>query len=237
MDSDVLPFVRISGLSAALGSLIYAVGDVLLLAPKVGPTSGAPLAIDTVSRPELRRRAALLANLSILPPRRLIWGGLIGVFAAPLVLAGVFQIYQGLRPAGVAWALPPALLFAYAIAIGPFVHGSFIYLGETAQALRAGGPTREVLFRSLQRQHGVMQLGYAVIFLCTLVASFWFSAVVASGRTAFPTWMAAVNPVVATLAWLGAKRALPQRARDCTEGAGFNIAYVIFFALTTATLW
>ncbi|KYF72827.1 hypothetical protein BE11_14120 [Sorangium cellulosum] len=237
MDSDVLPFVRISGLFAALGSLIYAVGDVFLLAPKVGPTRGVPLPIDTVARPELRRRAALLANLSILPPRRLLWGGLLGVFAAPLVLAGVYPIYQGLRPAGVAWALPPALLFAYAIAVGPFVHGSFIYLGETAQALRAGGPARDALFAVLERQHGVMQLGYAVIFLCTLVASLWFSAVVASGRTAFPTWMAAVNPVATTLVWLAAKRALPARAREYTEGAGFNIAYVIFFALTTATLW
>jgi hypothetical protein len=49
--------------------------------------------------------------------------------------------------------------------------------------------------------------------------------------------MALVNPVTAFLAWALVKRILPSRIRDLTEGAGFNIAYVIFFSFTTWALW
>ena len=33
------------------------------------------------------------------------------------------------------------------------------------------------------------------------------------------------------------KRVLPQFIRDATEGAGFNIAYFVFFLCTSITLW
>lgn len=239
MSPELLTAVRLCGILALLGSLLYALGDVLLLAPKVGIVRRAPpFTLDIQAYPELRRRAALLAGLAVIPSRRLAWGGLLGVFAAPLMLAGIWQVYQGLRPAGVWLALPPALLFTYAMVIGPFIHGSFIYLGESVQALAAvGDDARTPLMGVLARLHRVMQIGYGVLFLCIIVASVWFSIAVVSGRTLFPIWMAAVNPVLATLLWLAVKRLLPGRLVDYTEGAGFNIAFLIFFALTTGTLW
>jgi hypothetical protein len=57
------------------------------------------------------------------------------------------------------------------------------------------------------------------------------------GATLFPRWMAAVNVVTLTLLWLGVKKLLPQSARDATQGAGFNIAALAFFTLTTVVLW
>ena len=45
------------------------------------------------------------------------------------------------------------------------------------------------------------------------------------------------QPVTVTIAWLLLKRVLPQFVRDGTEGAGFNIAYFVFFFCTTVTLW
>ena len=77
----------------------------------------------------------------------------------------------------------------------------------------------------------------APVIIFILIASILFSILVASGRTAFPIWMAAVNPVTLTIAWLVLKRVLPQFVRDWTEGAGFNIAFLAFFACTTITLW
>jgi hypothetical protein len=64
-----------------------------------------------------------------------------------------------------------------------------------------------------------------------------FSVLVASGATSFPTWMAYVNPVTLTIAWLLMKRILPQFVRDATEGAGFNIAFFAFFVCSTLNLW
>ena len=49
--------------------------------------------------------------------------------------------------------------------------------------------------------------------------------------------MAGVNPLTMTIVWLVGKRNLPQFVRDWTEGAGFNIAYMAFFACTTISLW
>jgi hypothetical protein len=239
MSPELLTAVHLCGILAIVGSFLYALGDVLLLAPKVGAVRQAPtLQLDVQAYPELRRRVDLLAGLAALPQWRLEWGGLLGVFAAPLMLAGIWLVYQGLRPARMWLALPPVLLFAYATVIGPFIHGSFIFLGESVQALDAVGTDgRTPLMGILSRLHRVMQIGYGVLFLCVIVASIWFSVAVASGRTLFPLWMAGVNPVLATLAWLVIKRFLPRRVVDYTEGAGFNIAFLIFFGLTTATLW
>jgi hypothetical protein len=49
--------------------------------------------------------------------------------------------------------------------------------------------------------------------------------------------MAGITPLTMTIAWMLVKRVLPQFVRDWTEGAGFSIAYLAFFACTTITLW
>ncbi len=70
-----------------------------------------------------------------------------------------------------------------------------------------------------------------------VIASILFSVGVITNRTRFPTWMAAINPVTMTIAWLLLKRILPAVITDALEGAGFNVAYFIFFVCTTITLW
>ncbi|MCE7981828.1 MAG: hypothetical protein DYG89_11585 [Caldilinea sp. CFX5] len=231
--------VQISGILAIIGAAIYAIGDVLLLADKVGPVKSLTgLLVDLTGYPPLQRRAHRLVAMARLPRWRLVWGGLLGVFAAPLTLAGVWQVYQGLQPAGIWWALPPTLLFAYATVIGPFIHGSFIHLGATVQTLNAlQEADRPLLVEELIQQQTILLIAYSVLFVCLILASLWFSVAVGWGQTRFPWWMVAVNPLTITLAWLASKKFLPQRLADYTEGAGFNIAYIIFFGLTTAMLW
>jgi len=65
----------------------------------------------------------------VLTPRRMIWGALLGVFATPLVLAGHWQVLQGLNGGNAILALIAVLLFGSASVIGAFVHGTFYYLG------------------------------------------------------------------------------------------------------------
>ena len=130
------------------------------------------------------------------------------------------------------------LLFAVALVIGAFVHGTFYYMGEYVQALnKVEDSSQPVIAGMIERHRKVLIMTYAPVVLFILIASILFSVLVASGRTAFPVWMAAINPVTMTIAWLLVKRSLPQFVRDWTEGAGFNIAFLVFFACTTATLW
>jgi hypothetical protein len=228
---QLLSSLRTTGLLALLGTLLYAIGDVLLLASKAS--------LDQY--PKLKPFAKLLSDaekMVVLPPNRMIWGALIGVFATPLILAGFWQVYQGLNGADQTLTLVTVLLFAIASVIGAFVHGTFYYLGEYVQALnKVEDGSQPVIAEMIARHRKVLIITYAPVLILILTASILFSILVASGRTDFPVWMAAVNPVTMTLAWLGLKRILPQFVRDWTEGAGFNIAFLAFFACTTITLW
>jgi hypothetical protein len=167
-----------------------------------------------------------------------MWGALIGVFATPLMLVGYWQVYQGLGGADSWWALATAGLFGAASIIGAFVHGTFYYLGEYVHALnKIQDDSQAIVADMIGRHRKVLIVTYAPVLLFILIASILFSVLVASGGTSFPIWMAAINPVTMTVAWLLIKRVLPQFVHDWTEGAGFNIAFLAFFACTTITLW
>ena len=223
--------LRITGLLALLGALLYAIGDVLLLASKV----------SLEHYPRLKPFAKLLSDaekMVVVPPGRLMWGALLGVFATPLVIIGYWQVYQGLAGANPSLALATVSLFAIGSVIGAFVHGTFYYMGEYVQALnKVEDGSQAVIAEMIGRHRKVLIITYAPVMILILVASILFSILVASGQTAFPVWMAALNPVLIIIAWLLLKRVLPQFVRDWTEGAGFNIAFLIFFACTTIILW
>ncbi len=177
---DMTSAVRWTGLLAILGALIYAVGDVLLLAAKV----------DLADFPRLQPHAKTLSDaekMVVLPWWRLAWGGLLGVFSTPLLLAGFWQVYQGLAPAGSGAALPPVVLFACASVVGTFVHGTFIYMGEYVQALnRVSDDSQAVLVGMIQRHRKILIITYGFLMACILAASIWYTVVVAGGGTGFP---------------------------------------------------
>src|SRR3990172_6194556 len=225
-----LTAIRFSGLIAIVGALLYALGDVLLLASKA----------DLEDYPKLRPFAKLLSDaekMVVLSPGRMLWGALLGVFATPLVLAGYWQVYSGLAAGNQILVLTAVVLFAVASVIGAFVHGTFYFMGEYVQALnRVEAGSQAVIADMIARHRKVLIITYVPVLIIIILASILFSILVASGETAFPLWMAAVNPVTMTIAWLILKRLLPQFIRDWTEGAGFNIAYLVFFLCTTITL-
>lgn len=216
--------VKIFGLLGMLGTIIYVVGDVFLLAGKA----------KLEDYPKLQPYAKLLSGaerMVALPHWRLLWGGLLGVFATPLVLIGLLLVWGS---AGGYLMFPPFLLFLLAPLVAPFVHGSFIYLGEYVQALnKVDNDSQTVIVEMLERHRKIMTISYAFLFVCILVASIWFSVLVGMDRTHFPVWMAGVNPITMFIAWVLIKRIMPRFVRDWTEGAGFNIAYLLFFIFMT----
>ena len=228
MNTDVL---HITGILAILGAMIYAIGDVLLLASK----------INLDDYPNLVRFQKLLSDaekMVVLSPNRMIWGALLGVFATPLILTGYWQVYQGLSGANEALAITTILLFGSATVIGAFVHGTFYYMGEYVQALNKVDEHSQVIIADMIGRHRkVLIITYAPVLIFIIIASILFSFLVATKETLFPVWMAAVNPVTLTIAWLLIKRILPKLITDSLEGAGFNIAYFVFFTCTTLTLW
>ncbi len=223
--------LRITGLAALAGTFLYSLGDVLLLTGKVN--------LDHY--PKLKPFKKLLDDaekMVVLSPQRMMWGALLGVFATPLVIAGYWQVYQGLAGANATLVFITILLFACASVIGTFVHGTFYYLGEYVLALnQVDEGSQSVIADMFTRHRKILIISYAPVMIMIVIASILFSVLVASQKTAFPLWMAAANPVVLIIAWLLLKRILPPFLRDWTEGAGFNIGFFAFFALTTSILW
>ncbi len=230
MFTNPLTLVHLTGLLAILGVLCYAIGDVLMLAMKA----------NIADYPNLQPHLKLLSgteHMVALPWWRLAGGGLIGVLITPVLVAGLWHLYYGLAPAGDGSAWPPVLLFAVGFILAPFVHGSFIYLSEYVEALNRVSPeARAVILGMFKRHKQVLAVSYGLLALSILIASIWFSVVVGLGGTRFPQWLAAVNPITALVLWLVIRRLLP-RLTAHVEGAGFNIAFLMFFALTTITLW
>lgn len=222
-----MTFVVINGLLGILGAVIYAIGDVFLLAGKA----------RLEDYPKLLSYAKILSGaerMVALPHWRLLWGGLLGVFATPLVLMG-FTLVGG--SAGGDSMMPPFYIFTLATLVAPFVHGSFIYLGEYVQALnKVADDSQPLIAEMLVRHRKIMTITYAFLLVCVITASIWFSVVVSLGQTHLPLWMAGVNPVTLFLAWALVKRLLPRFIQDWTEGAGFNIAYLLFFLFLMLTL-
>jgi len=228
---QLLLSLRITGLLALVGAFLYATGDVLLLASKA----------SFENYPRLKPFARLLSDaekLVVLSPTRLMWGALLGVFATPFVIIGYWQVHRGLDGADASLALTTVGLFAIASVIGAFVHGTFYYLGEYVQALnKVEDGSQAVIADMIRRHRKILIVTYAPVMILIVIASILFSILVASGKTAFPIWMAAINPVTLTIAWLLIKRILPPFVRDWTEGARYNIAFLAFFACTTIALW
>lgn len=223
--------LKMTGLLALLGAFLYAIGDVLLLASKVN--------LDDY--PKLKPFAKLLSDaekMVVLSPRRMMWGALLGIFSMPLVLLGFWQVYQGLGGAKEWAVLATAGLFGSASVIGAFVHGTFFYMGEYVQALNQVEENSQfVIAAMIERHKKVMIVTYAPLLIFIIIASILFSVLVASGKTFFPIWIVGITPLTMTIAWMLVKRILPQFVREWTEGAGFNIAYMAFFACTTISLW
>ncbi len=223
--------IQITGLLAILGSILYALGDTLLLANKV----------DINNYPKLAPFKKLLSDTErfvSIPSEKMMWGALIGVFTTPLMLAGFWQVYQGLSGANETLRTTTALLFVFGAVIGTFVHGSFFYAGEYVKALNAvSNDSQNIIADLFTRHRKLLIITYAPLLTMVVIASILFSVIVFTNHTLFPAWMAAINPLTMTIAWLLLKRILPAIITDALEGAGFNIAYFIFFVCTTITLW
>ncbi len=228
---DNITLTRLSGLFAILGAILYAIGDVLLLASKVN--------LDQY--PKLKPFAKLLSGAEImvtLSPSRMIWGALLGVFATPLYIVGYWHMYQGLSGADTQAVLTTIGLFGIGSILGTFVHGTFYFMGEYIHALNdVSDDSQAVIVKMIERHKSVLIISYAPVLICIILASILFSILVASGTTAFPAWMTWVTPLTLTIVWLVGKRILPRFIRERLEGAGFNIAFTLFFVCTTITLW
>ena len=231
MNSKTCQLVRLAGIVAVIGAVACAISDMLMLTAT----------FNIADYPNLQPYLELLDDAEVMAAishSRLAWGGMLGVLAFPFSIAGIWQVYQGLKPAGRWLALPPTLFLIYGSSLSPFVHGSFIYGGQCIHALNDVDTASQAIVADMfTRMTSILTASYAILAVCSLIGCIWFSVAVASRKTFFPRWMALGNPL---LIWVGQELVsliLPKSITFYTAPAGFNIASAIFFALSTILLW
>lgn len=167
-------------------------------------------------------------------PLRLAWGHFLGVFAAPLYLAGYLHVFLALRPAPawLRWAV--LLLGGYGFVIGGVWLGSRVYLALIAQA--AVDSTEPLLLRALLEQAAARNEPLiAVVRVLVGLASVLLVAAIVSGRSLYPRWMALFNPIVLLGAIFAIYFLLPRVGAYLLPTA-MNVAHLVFFALSLVVL-
>jgi hypothetical protein len=193
-----------AGIAATLAAVLASAGDFILLAHGAMRIAGDRTADAPV----------------------LIAGHFLGTLCIPFYAGGYWLVGAGLANAG-RWARAVFPLGCYVAAVGAVVHGVTAMMIETNRDAVGGGNITEVPHAIYLLPLWLVVLGAAVVLTAIYVAG------VLSGRSAFPRWMALVNPVTLTAAIIAASLPFP-RAAAFLIPASANLVHIIFFAFTTA---
>lgn len=129
---------------------------------------------------------------------RLTLGRFLAIFAAPLYFAGYWHLFQRLRPAPAKARLAVLILGIYSFAVGAVWIGSRVHPAILVQALEAAttGEAREQIAALLERAGYYNETILTGLRIGVLGLSVVFAWLVASGRTSYPRWFAALNPIL-----------------------------------------
>ncbi len=154
-------------------------------------------------------------------------GHFLGVLGAPLYVVGAWHIYLMLRPANRFWAALAFVIMAYGCVVGG------VWIGSRATAAFLVNTIPE---DALASAIGLYELRYESLLIVVrsaiLVLSGIFVWLILTGRSSYPRWMAALNPIILILAsflvfWLApgiGKYLMP---------IALNVAFLILFSVST----
>lgn len=154
------------------------------------------------------------------------WGHFLGVAGPPLYAVGAFHIYLMLRSANARWAFILFAIMAYGCALGGVWMGSRASISAIVNAPQ---------YAQLENLVALYDLRYETLLNVTRVAILLISIIyvwlTASGRSAYPRWMAFFNPIVLLLGSFVVWLLVPAVGKYMMPIA-LNIAFLIFFLLS-----
>lgn len=129
---------------------------------------------------------------------RLAFGHFTAILAAPLYFAGYWHLFQRLRPAPALMRTVVLVAGIYSFAMGQVWIGSRVYLALLIQQreIAANEAAREQIATLLQDAAFFNETILIALRIGILLVSVFFIYLVAAGKTAFPRWMAALNPIL-----------------------------------------
>ena len=218
-ETSSLVALRIAGGIAVAAGLVNAVGDFAL---RGGPS--------TVAGAELT-----LESLGSVPHESIWLGSLLGSLAMPLWMLGLWPVFVGLRRAGFWPASLCVLLFGYGICAGAAYHGAYVMYGS-GFALQSALPNADDVAAHMTRLLGHHDTLLSIMTPPWIAASLLFVALVASGRSAFPRWIAITSPILVPIS-VSLASMLPAPYGGVVRPALGSLLWSLFFALALRFTW
>lgn len=165
---------------------------------------------------------------------RLYAGSALGVAVAPLQLGGVWLAYLGLQPAGLSYALPVLLTFAYTVIVAVGIHAIFALMGDglraQEQVSQASRPVLEAQDRRFVRFWTILLVlsGLPLVLGSTLFAYTLFTQ-----PTHFPAWVAFTNPALLIAVVFLLTFFIPGPLAGYLSPAIYNWMWLMFFGIIT----
>ena len=128
-------------------------------------------------------------------PDRATIGHFLGVFGAPLYVVGAWHLKLMLQPASRLWATIAFFLMAYGCIVGAVWIGSRATAALIVNGADAASFGPELALYELRYENLLM-----IVRIAVLLVSAVFIWLVLTGRTCYPRWVAALNPILLILA-------------------------------------
>lgn len=152
-------------------------------------------------------------------------GHFFGVLGAPLYLVGIWHIAQMLRPASRIWSWTAFFVMSYGFVVGA------VWIGSRASAAALVGSGLEQMAPLLALYELRYESLLTVIRVAALVFSGIYIALIISGKSRYPRWMAVFNPVLLILGSFLVFFLLPSIGKYLMPIA-LNVAFFIIFTLS-----
>jgi hypothetical protein len=234
-DGDRRRLVRLSGLAGIVGSILWTIGDALIIGAKAN-VSDYPLILGTYAD-----KISFGAVAMMLPSSepRLAAGALIADVGIAFYLAGSWHLLQGLRPAGRWWAWPAFALLVCGNAWSPLGHAGFYYVGMVYKTLLATPVQAHPALLDLGNHfHHVLLFAWLLAVITLGVGLLLLGLAIALGRTAWPRWFALVaNPISLVAIGNAIAFVAPEPVHTWLDGAAFNLGWFVVYVLSTGLLW
>ncbi len=212
--------IRFAGVVALVCAALVFAADVIML--------GLPVSGDEIS--DYRMLVAL-------PEWRLRLGGY-GAFIIIGFVIGVWQLYEGIKPAGAWWCVPPFLLLSYFFISGAIFHFFVPFMGAAVKAqAQMRGAEYDTMESLVQTMRSYWLVPYITGVVSLVIGSLWFAAAVLSRPTHFPRWMATLSPLFPIGAAFLITRWLPAPFGGYLLPPFVHFATPLIFGASTALLW
>jgi hypothetical protein len=214
--NDPSPTLRVAGITAVVAAIIASAGDFCLIYVANAPKYGFGLTGEQANR-------------------WLLIGHYFGVLAIPLYSLGYWHVSRGLAAAGHGISRSVFALGVYTSAVGSAIHGltafglyaSPLTEAQSSSPLDALTPPELVPY--------LLPL-WALVALAMLAGSALYAFAVFARHTDYPRWGALLNPAFLVVAGNAIALLSPLLA-DFLVVWMPNLAHILFFAFSTASLW